>query len=309
MTHTSPDDERAEVTHAARDANRGGSEQMYAGYYVVALMDILGQKKELNRISSIVSRPEKEGDVKESTGDLCRHLKLVRNVFNEGCQMQKTSPPTAFRLTDEQQTELDAINTFEPPTFQGFGDTVIAYTPVKNRDGKLTMQAADAFFFGCTLTMLTCLAERLPIRGAINVDFGFDCFEGEIYGPALQSVHLLEQEVCGYPRIVVGAGLRRYLSRFTAIESDACLPDRFNAQLAAFATRLIVPDVDGVPILDYAGVTVQERLSAVPYLSHTLERARDFSHAEYVKFVSNGDRKHALRYARLQGYLTSRIQN
>lgn len=287
--------------------NRNTSAHVYAGYYVAALIDILGQQEELERIRSLASSPEQKSEVEQLAGRCCQRLKLVRDLFTKGCAIKKTNPPQMFDLSDEQQTQLDTINTFEPAKFQGFGDTVIAYTTVKNRDDKLTVQAVDAFLGGCALTMLTCLSERLPIRGAIDVDFGFDCFESEIYGPVLQSVHKMEDAIAEYPRIIVGGGLINYLSRFPTNPPNADLADRFNARITAFCKEAIVPDIDGVQILDYAGSAVHQRLSAWPEINDKLHKVHDFARQEHRKFVSTGDRKLALRYALLEGYLNSRI--
>ena len=287
-----------------------GSHQLHAGYYVVAWIDILGQEQELDEIRIVASSPDKsvsdkERELEKRISACCRRLTLVRASFTTGCGIKRTNPPQNTELTKEQQGELDAINSFDPPTFQGFGDTVIAFTPVKNCAGKLTMQAVDTFLGGCAMAILTFLAEHLPIRGAVDVGFGFDCFEGEIYGPVSASVHKLEDKIAGYPRIVIGDGLRRYLTRFDVSRPDACLNDGFNHELAGFCQEMIVPDVDGVPILDYAGPAVRERLSAWGEMNDTLRRARGFSNQEYAKFVSAGDRKHAL----LERYLNSRVQN
>lgn len=296
-------------------ANGSESGDTYAGYYVVAWIDLLGQTQELEGIRAVASSPdkafsEKQGELEERVRGCCRNLELVRSLFTKGCELtlRKTNPPPNVTLTQELQAELDAINSFEAPTFQGFGDTVIAFTPVKGRDGKLKVQAVDAFLGGCAMTMLMCLAEGTAIRGAVDVDFGFDCFDGEIYGPVAASVHKLEDEIAEYPRIVVGDGLRRYLSNFDAPQPDTCRSEGFSRELAGFCRRIIAPDVDGVWILDYAGAAVRERLSAWGEMNATLESARGFSNQEYAKFVANGDRKLALRYALLERYLDERIQ-
>lgn len=290
-------------------ANENQSGHVVAGYYVAALIDILGQQEELDKIRSLASAPEQKSEVEKLTTACCKRLNLVRSLFTQGCKIRTTNAPPQVDLTDGQQKDLNAINVFEAAKFQGFSDTVIAYTRVKNRDDELTVQAVDAFLGGCAFTMLMCLAERLPIRGAIDVDFGFNCFDREIYGPVLESVHKLEHDIAAYSRIVVGQSLLDYLSRFDVTDPQASLADKYNAAIATSCRKLIQLDLDGVLILDYAGPLVQQRLRAWPEMNDTLKKARDFARQEHRKFVSSGDRKLALRYALLEGYLNSRIQN
>jgi len=68
---------------------------------------------------------------------------------------------------------------------------------------------------------------------------------------------------------------------------------------------MITRDIDGVPILDFAGAKFRERLSAWDQLSTTLDGAARFIAEEYTRFLSVGDRKHALRYAIARDYLRS----
>jgi len=282
------------------------SGRMQAGYYVVACIDILGQQRELDEIKSLAQSPQRRDEFEARTVKCCKRLKLVRDVFTKACEIKTTNPPQGLGLTDEQQKQLDAINCFDPPSFQGFGDTVIAYTRIKNEGGDLTIKAVHAFLNGCAMTLLTCLAEGIPIRGGIDVELGFDCFVGEIYGPALESVHRLETEIAGYPRIVVGDGLFDYLRQPRFAASKEPLSDKYNATLAQACNSIIARDVDSVLIVDYAGAAVRRLFSGWKDLDGTLQKALEFGRQAYTAFVSTRNAKLALRYALLTNYLKSR---
>ncbi len=281
------------------------SAEIKAGYYVLAWIDILGQQGILNRIERLANVTD-QVECRSEVNRVCKILNMVRDGFRTMSEIRCVNPPGNRELTDDEKEQLGRINNFEQRTIQGFGDSVIAYSPLIDNSGSRTIKPVSAFLHGCAGMLVTALSEKIPIRGAVDVGFGFDCFEGEIYGPVVASAHRLENKVAQYPRIVVGDGLLRYLARFNGNGSGSSLADRYAKSLAEYCGTLIATDIDGVPMVDFANSDFRQ-VYARASQPDNLSLARIFVEHERAEFIKRGDQKLALRYALLAEYLDSRI--
>jgi hypothetical protein len=65
----------------------------------------------------------------------------------------------------------------------------------------------------------------------------------------------------------------------------------------------IVDDIDGTPILDFAGTATKQTF---PRLQSSVEPALRFVYKEWQKFIETGNAKLAGRYFMLHNYLATR---
>ncbi|PGR09022.1 hypothetical protein COC62_19090, partial [Priestia megaterium] len=129
---------------------------------------------------------------------------------------------------------------------QRWSDGLVFYHPIDTENAKCPMNAVyDIFILAGTLCLLG-LADKEPIRGAIETSWGVELHDNELYGAIVANSYILESTVAQYPRIVVGQYTMDYLS--SQLKDHAQNPDTFqiyNHNLAVKCINMIAIDQDG----------------------------------------------------------------
>jgi hypothetical protein len=99
---------------------------------------------------------------------------------------------------------------------------------------------------------LTGLGKKNPIRGGLDVAWGVELRNNELYGCVVSRAYNLESRIAQYPRIVVGENLSGYL---LACSNDDGKDEyaQFNRKLAVVCMELLDKDSDGAMIINYLG--------------------------------------------------------
>jgi aminoglycoside/choline kinase family phosphotransferase len=144
------------------------------------------------------------------------------------------------------------------------------------------------------------LANKRPVRGAIEIAWGVELYPGELYGAAVARAYELESDVAQYPRIVVGSEAVKYLRLHLAnTELD---PFSLNDKaLAELCLSMLVQDIDGYWLLHYLGEEFQYAVSH----SHHAElytAALNFVHEQLSAHQANRNTKISFRYSHLMQY-------
>ena len=147
----------------------------------------------------------------------------------------------------------------------------------------------------------------MPIRGAIDVGLGIECWGNEIYGPVLVQVHDLEQNVAQLPRIVVGDGLVQYMRYAGAQWQGSDIADRFRCKTVKLCREMVSNDRDGVNFVDFLGKTARMIYAADAHFPDDAKKALEFVAREHERFVQACDQKLAERYGRLRCYPFTRL--
>lgn len=135
--------------------------------------------------------------------------------------------------------------------FQGFSDTVVVYVPLAIAPGKISLYPITKMLFSAASTLLTTFARGSVVRGAIDVSWAIESFDGEIYGPALMSAYCLEQEA-KWPRVRIGDNLVGLFNAQSKAPTTTAV-DFANRFFAAVLGQFLFHDVDGKVTLDYLG--------------------------------------------------------
>jgi len=290
-------------------APKSKTDSISFGYYVVALVDVLNQKENLRELSTLPQNPSEESLFIEAAQRTVGVIEKVRSAFGSFFDAYQDALLTDYPLpdlSDEQRKVVDAINTRESPHFQMFSHTMIIYQGVLDRNKKPSPRPVYTFFGACTSVMMASLAERVAVRGGVDVGVGIECWEDEIYGAVLASAHHLESKVAQYPRIVLGAGLVSYLRSFLEPRKDNVLGER-NKIIAEICLDMIMVDQKGIPCLDYLGKSARRAFTtAADGISKDIERALVFITSEYDRFQDAGNETLTLRYGELRAYWESR---
>ncbi|QEE28175.1 hypothetical protein FTW19_09315 [Terriglobus albidus] len=154
------------------------------------------------------------------------------------------------------------------------------------------------------------LASGHPLRGGIDVGLATEIGPQEIYGTALESAYRLESEEAGYPRILVGEGLWRFLNSAHAnFRTQATPESKTITAIIEKALKLIAIDSDGKKILDYLGPFIVENAagSEGKFKEIQLKPIYEFALAEQERINKGNDPKLIVRYEALRHYIESRL--
>lgn len=282
------------------------NESVPYGWYVVALVDILGQKEAIRRLAKLEPGTSERAEITKAIKDSLGVRDTVCNVLRSSFNLHATSgdKPEGGVLSSEQQTAHRVLSDAEIKTYF-FGDTVVAYAALAATEGHLRVSAIRGMLAALAGVMLTSLAFRIPLRGAIEIDLGLEPKDGEVYGPAFLAAYELEQHVAQYPRIIAGPRLFSFLadrkSRPGATASDGAM-----GLLAKSSWNLLGRDEDGCYIVDYLGEAYRNLLSGLPAGTECVEKGLAFAREQHDRFISEGNPKLAGRYSSLRRYFEYR---
>jgi hypothetical protein len=137
--------------------------------------------------------------------------------------------------------------------FYGFSDSVVIAVPLISSDENCTaINGVYSAFVATSGIGLFALADKIVLRGGLDVEFATTIDGTEIYGPALERAYFLESNLAEYPRFLVGKELLAYLHW---VENQQCKTRLGETAkiMATFCREMIVQDTDGRPMLDFMG--------------------------------------------------------
>jgi hypothetical protein len=135
-------------------------------------------------------------------------------------------------------------------------DGLVVSCPLGAEVGHFPIRAVWEVIGACAAMMLVQLAVRRPVRGGLEVGTAIEV-DGELFGAAFVNAYEIESKRAKYPRLVVGAGLLRYLQQLSR-SAGGEIEDRFKRQMAQGCAGLLKKDFDGEWIVDYAGPRAHE---------------------------------------------------
>jgi len=275
--------------------------------YVVAVLDILGQKDAIRRLAEVdtVSPSSWQPDVIQALKGSLGRRDAVANAIVDSFRLTCSDTGTKkIAELDAQQREL--LSRFPQPeikTFQ-FSDMVVAYMPFMTSEREPRVRDLMAMMSACATALLTFISLGLPIRGGVELDYGLEPGNNEIYGPAFLRAYELEQHVAQYPRIVVGMKLVKWIVAASQLEATS-QPQRIISALANHCWSLLARDDDGFFFIDYLGDACR-RIAVASGHSTALDEALAFAEKEHSRFMEMGNQKLAGRYAALRRYIEAR---
>lgn len=309
------------------------------GFYLVGLVDILGQKQKLMELDEIsIDERDKLHD------QLQQNMKVVmalRNSFETTYDAFLNEQKIATKKKQFKGLEREAYEYCNNPPeikFQGFSDTVVFYVALFEQNKTLPTRAVYLSLVAACSAISNLLACGHVIRGGIDVGEGCEIYENEIYGPALLRAYYLEsgKEKANWPRILIGRELIKYLesilrmdeSYFEALDLSHNEKQadymRFGSELrekdpvvfrkyislikndAKSSLKMIQKDKDGHMILDYFGKFILNTLGNKELSWEIYKNSLKFAASEREKFQNLGNKKLHSKYDKLSHYIQSR---
>ncbi len=269
---------------------------MTVSYYLVAFIDLLGQKNDLKKLprafsfSDPTKRDELVQYIKKTFGTVQHFYEAFDDYFkaNSDYQYSRLPPPVAERL---KQSRVK---------YQTFTDGITIFTSLQETGESIPVQDVFAILSACASVFVMFLSIGKPLRGGVDIGIGMETARHGIYGPVVVQAYELESSMAEYPRIAVGNGVVEYL------QSEANFPgsDLFSAyrkSLSQTCMNILCLDTDGTRIIDYLGKGFKDSV-ANDILGDLPLKAYEFVTTEAERFKIEKDGKLLNRYTRLKQY-------
>ena len=280
------------------------SDEYYAQNFFVCFVDLLGQRHALanQELVPIKQTPEEialfHQDIKASIMPILRLQQRAEEFFGA---MDRSEKPSSLReaLSEQQRIEWDAMKATNVKS-QRWSDGLVHFVGLGDKNVRCPMNGVFSLLGAAANHSLMGLAEKNPIRCAIDVAWAVELHERELYGAAVARAYELESEVAQYPRAVIG----RHAFGYLEVHAKRPLDDHFaayEAEIAQLCLQLITTDDDGVKILHYLGPAFQKMFPS-DLFKDLYERGFAFINAQLEVHQSTGNKKLEDRYGRLQNY-------
>jgi hypothetical protein len=208
-------------------------------WYAVSLVDILGQKNELEKLNNKNLSPMEVQEIFDQTYKNVKSLRSTTITTFNILQMKKT-----IRTDNLDANEIEVSS---------FSDLIVSYVSLRNDINLLSWKGIYYLLLANGAVFLQMLSDGIVIRGGVEIGRGlsFKNFGSyEIYGSALLNAYKIESSRAIFPRIVIGTLLHEHLLSmpYDRINDES---DKINLEFVKLCSDLIKEDCDGEYILDY----------------------------------------------------------
>ncbi|NQT21847.1 MAG: hypothetical protein HQ579_00230 [Candidatus Omnitrophica bacterium] len=297
----------------AKDMENKSKENINYYWYLLSFIDVLGQKE---AFQGIENQPltDNHPQLIEAHKQTAFFVETLRAGFKDFFDAYTVEKEFLVKVPSEKMDEFKAMLKSNLEHHR-FSDSIQAYVCLHtDKYHSNAMNGVFGTLLACGGMLLLSLASKKAFRAGIEVGLGTELDNGEIYGPVLYKAYELESKVAEYPRIVVGRELINYLT--TLANASAKIPEQTKEDfewcklMAMKCLKMIIRDLDGVPILDYLGKdflqSINENSEQAKKFEEVLSQAFQFVESEYKKRKQVGDKKLALRYYLLLNYFKTK---
>lgn len=273
-------------------------------YFVVALVDVLGQKDAFAGMPEFPSTEEDRIKLTEIHHQTAGFLEDLRSFITRTFEKLASGTGVVDTLPEPQKSEFIRLRQ-TTVKINSFSDTIVAFANISG-DSKSTTGINSIYAIIATLTgaLLRSLEKKHVIRGAIDIGLATEHFDGEVYGPGLIRAYVGEKDHARYPRIVIGNELMKYLGAATR-EPENTIEGRVHRMLAARSLELITKDAANQHFLDFLGAGVRDLAKETP-IQKLVPKISDFVKSELQRFKDCGNAELVARYELLDAYVESR---
>jgi hypothetical protein len=265
--------------------------------YCVSFIDLLGQREAMRGQGLI---PEDRSQLietfRQSIGAIIRLQEEAEAMLGPLLKPNPDSPLKA-QLPKERHSTWDEMMRTRVKT-QRWSDGLVSFACLGDQEIKCHVNGIFALFGLAGAMSLLGLAQKHPVRGAIEIAWGVELHPGELYGPAVARAYELESEVAQYPRIVVGPATYGFLH----MHSTNTAEDPFSQNdrdLAKKCLDMLFVDADGYLALHYLGGAFTRWVNRSPEL---YPLAHAFVAQQFKQHRHDRNSKLAFRYAHLLQY-------
>jgi hypothetical protein len=190
------------------------NDEVPVGYYIVAYLDVLGQKDHLKKMDELPKSPQEREELiqnlKRTYGKIDLFRKAFEMFFQSFIKARQASPlsPSIHRIFSIPQVKKHF-----------FSDTVVLYSSLAEHESNFALNNIFAIIDSISKLYLFMLSDKFVFRGGVDVGIGCEFLDGEIYGNALYKAYELESKA-KYPRVIVGDNLIKCVKGYRGKSTD-----------------------------------------------------------------------------------------
>jgi hypothetical protein len=227
-------------------------------FYAVALIDLLGQSRNLEKFGALPLTDEERKNFieksKKTFGRVRGFRKIVLGLRDELTKeiklpddfLEKLKPEESVLVNKHLKTAVD---------IEFMGDSAMLKVCLKEKDNYFPLMSIWALLDHLSTAVLDQLSRKIPMRGAIDVGICTDLAPNSLYGQAVSRAHQLESQCADYPRILIGENFLSYLRYVEDVRTKEVSEQEkkiIKGNLTLIKKRLS-KDTDGHIILNYLG--------------------------------------------------------
>lgn len=269
------------------------------GCFIVGFFDLVGIGSKLCKLPEC---PKVGQEAVDELGALAVKVTQFRDDFEKFAEGELRISTELDKTRGDAEKEWCQRHDGNPVKAFAFADTVIAYSSLDPREKYLPLASCLNILMRAATSQFFSLVRRTPVRGGIEIGFGTEIGDREIFGSAAYWAYHLEHKVADWPRILVGKQLRKYISDVAVghCNSDS---DRMNKNAAGLCLELLCFDQDDNAMLDLLSPFLAFLIG--DEYERYLAKARGFVAFELDRFVKADDSVLARRYKAFSRYLNA----
>ena len=278
--------------------------------YAAGFFDVMGQR---NAFTNLKRAWQQQREQSHPTPELIHAMKMtvgqvlgVRSLFDNYLSAEDLnfSEPAA-NLPDEHLPLIADLKS-TPLNSIPLSDAIVVFVPVATPKGIPSGVGIYRLLRAAAACMLTTLASKAAIRGAIDIDVGIQLGESDFYGPALGNAYQMESKEADWPRILISESVVEFLH---APNSNNSLADQISDRFRDLSRDLIFEDTDGRHALDYLGSGAQRGVTQVvdDDLDFDLIATNAYVFCQSMTQAANISEKIRRKYQHALAYFTSRL--
>jgi hypothetical protein len=271
-------------------------------HYCVSFIDILGQRleyKDERLLPEFKSTDEKEKfqiKVRNTIGKI-DFLQRSTDIFLDKVLNYRSSV-----IEKVPPNQIDIYNKIKEVHLsrQRWSDGLVSFISLEEGDVKCPIQGVYIQLITACYQCFFGLANKIPLRGSVDIAWGAELHKGELYGAAVAKAYELENCVAQYPRIVVGQTVINYLND-NINKPVSNIYNEVDKTFAKISLGLLAQDFDGYYVAHYLGGTFQRMVSSNLH-SDFYQTSLSFIQEQCKKWKDERNTKLSSRYNHLLLY-------
>ncbi|HEO66329.1 MAG TPA: hypothetical protein ENI73_10750 [Spirochaetes bacterium] len=275
-----------------------GDKDYQINNFAAAFIDILGQQDQLSGCGLLPDMSVSENKIKfldkvNKTIGIIQELHKTFDILYETYMENQAG----LKVPPEMKEDYERISKTELK-YQRFSDGLVLFLSLGEDSESLPVNGLFALIGVCGSLAFMGLTKKQPIRAGLDIAWGVELNDNELYGCVVSKAYRLESIVAQYPRVVVGDEIVNYLKQLNSQVSDDVVT-QYNKSLANICLEMIAEDYDGNYIVDYLGSAftdfIAKELDESAYkdaFDFVLEQEKLWKDEKHTKLVT---RYHILR--------------
>lgn len=222
--------------------------------YCICFIDLLGQRDEYKGeglLPPFKTSEEKDQFVEKIKKTIIPIEDLQKLAKSTLAFAEYNESPLRKSLPDNLKATYDQMNEINIQE-QRWSDGLVYFVSLFEGNVKCPMTGIYNLFSSAGILCFLGLSKKMPLRGALDISWGVELHEGELYGAAVANAYELESKVAQYPRIVVSERTVNYLLSNINNPSNDVFTE-YSRRLATICYNMLTKDADGNYFIHYLG--------------------------------------------------------